>query len=324
MLHVSGYLSGADLAGALRFPAAEPAGQYWIRSGIAGFAPDAAQHFYLPERYTDPFGNVTTLEYDPLDLFVASSTDALGNTTRVTRFDFRVLAPREMQDINDNLSEVFFDVLGLPAAMAVKGKGNEGDNLAGFDDALANPELADLTAFFTDASLRRGVRHDAGWATPPPATSTTSARHAMLDGSHHLGHTPAVRLRHRARDAREPACAGRAEPAANRLRVLRRHGQRAGEESPGGARGRRSNHCAGSPAARPSSTTRANRSNSTSRTSAPSRPPASRSREDGVTPVIYYDAVGRTVRTEMPDGTFSRVEFSPWHVAQLRPERHGA
>jgi len=37
-------------------------------------------------------------------------------------------------------------------------------------------------------------------------------------------------------------------------------------------------------------------------------------REEGVTPVIYYDAVGRTVRTEMPDGSYSRVEFSPWHV----------
>ena len=30
--------------------------------------------------------------------------------------------------------------------------------------------------------------------------------------------------------------------------------------------------------------------------------------------VVEYDAAGRVVRTEMPDGTFSRVEFSPWHV----------
>jgi hypothetical protein len=36
--------------------------------------------------------------------------------------------------------------------------------------------------------------------------------------------------------------------------------------------------------------------------------------ENGVSPVIYYDAVGRVVRTEFPDGTFSRVEFSPWHA----------
>src|SRR5262249_2117048 len=118
---VSGYLSGTDLAN--RFRGLDTSGQYWRRSGIAGGAEDAAEHFYLPERYTDPFGNVTTLAYDPLDLFVAASTDALGNTTRVTQFDFRVLAPREMQDPNDNLSEAYFDVLSLPTAMAVKGKG---------------------------------------------------------------------------------------------------------------------------------------------------------------------------------------------------------
>src|SRR5262249_35819059 len=34
----------------------------------------------------------------------------------------------------------------------------------------------------------------------------------------------------------------------------------------------------------------------------------------GVTPVIYYDAPGRLILTGMPDGTLSRVEFSPWHV----------
>lgn len=32
----------------------------------------------------------------------------------------------------------------------------------------------------------------------------------------------------------------------------------------------------------------------------------------GVTPIIHYDPVGRVVRTDMPDGTFSRVEFDPW------------
>src|SRR5207247_10663269 len=85
---ISGYLNGAKLT--TRFasiPATELTGQYWIRSGIAGFANDAAQHFYLPERYTDPFDNVTTLEYDPRDLFVASSTDPMGNITRVTKID---------------------------------------------------------------------------------------------------------------------------------------------------------------------------------------------------------------------------------------------
>jgi len=34
----------------------------------------------------------------------------------------------------------------------------------------------------------------------------------------------------------------------------------------------------------------------------------------GVTPIMYYDAADRLIRTELPDGTFRRVEFSPWDV----------
>ena len=150
---ISGYLSISALAA--RFHGDGATGQYWLRSGIAGFAADAAQHFFLPERYTDPFVQVTTLAYDPLDLFIAASVDPLGNVTRVTRFDYRVLAPAEMQDINGNLSEVCFDVLGLPAAMALKGKGIEGDTLDGLrdNDALLNPTAVDLEAFFAGADL---------------------------------------------------------------------------------------------------------------------------------------------------------------------------
>jgi RHS repeat-associated protein len=34
--------------------------------------------------------------------------------------------------------------------------------------------------------------------------------------------------------------------------------------------------------------------------------------ETGVSPVLFYDAVGRLVKTEYPDKTFSRVEFDAW------------
>ena len=32
--------------------------------------------------------------------------------------------------------------------------------------------------------------------------------------------------------------------------------------------------------------------------------------EIGVTPVMHYDPVGRVVRTDFPNGTFSKVEFN--------------
>ena len=132
--------------------------QYWIASGRAGFSADAPQHFFLPERYTDPFGNVSTISYDTkYDLFVESITDARGNNTRVVRFDFRVFAPSEIADINENRSEVYFDVLGMVVASAVKGKKVndqwEGDNLDGFTLALSQPPVSDTVSFCTSATF---------------------------------------------------------------------------------------------------------------------------------------------------------------------------
>ena len=137
---VSGYVRGADLAASFVgfATAAELDGQYWLRSGIAGFGDGAKSRYYLPERYTDCFGNTTTLEYDERDLYIRRSTDALGNQTTVTRFDYRILAPVELEDVNGNHTEASVDVLGRVVAVAVKGKWRdgawEGDDLSGFDD----------------------------------------------------------------------------------------------------------------------------------------------------------------------------------------------
>jgi RHS repeat-associated protein len=327
----SGYLSGADLVARFAvLPPAEMAGQYWVRSGIAGFAPDAAQHFYLPERYTDPFGNVTKLAYDPCDLFIASRTDPMGNVTRVTKtdsgkynFDYRVLAPREMQDINNNLSEVFFDVRGLPTAMAVKGKGDEGDNLLGFDNTPANlsrtqPGLAALRAFFDAADLDEAqartwlgnatARHiyyfgeieetlPSGttvtrWAQYPPcacgivreqhvsqlAPGAKSPIQAAFEYSDGMGSVIVKKIQ------AEPEAAG--QPlrwVASGKTILNNKGKPVKQYEP----------YFSSPAVG-------------HRLEEPV--------EVGVTAVIYYDSVGRTVRTEMPDGSYSRVQFSAWHV----------
>jgi len=309
----SGYLSGEKLVARFTsIPAIELTGQYWIRSGIAGFAPDAAQHFYLPERYTDPFDNVTTLEYDARDLFVKSNTDALGNTTAVSQFDFRILAPRELKDINDNLSEVFFDLLGMPTAMAVKGKGDEGDNLDGFTDALANPELVQLTAFFnapaydeTQARLWLGnttARHvyhfgetrkadgSIAWGTHPAcvcgivreqhvsqlAPGQQSPIQSAFEYSDGLSNVVVKKVQ------AEPEVKGKSlRWIANGKTILNNKGKPVKQYEP-------------------------YFSSSEHRFEEPN--------EEGVTPVIYYDAAGRIVRTEMPDGSYRRVEFSPWHV----------
>ncbi len=316
---LSGFLHDADAAAKFGCPAA---GEYWMRSGIAGFAPDAAQHFYLAENYTDSFGNRTGLQYDALDLFVQSSRDALGNVTGVAldpvsgkpRFDYRVLAPIELVDCNGNHSEVRFDILGLVVAAASKGKrvgaGWEGDNLEAFSYATTNLPIAAVAEFCTSSTLNETKARD--WLI------SASARFV-----YHFGDENGIWAQRLA-----GACAI----------VRERHvGQLApGEESPlhislecsdgvGNVLMKKS-QAEPDPAStatdpRPrwivSGLTVFNNKGKPVKQFEPAfsddfgceLPPA-----NGVTALMYYDAVGRLVRTEMPDGTFSRVEFSPWQV----------
>jgi RHS repeat-associated protein len=306
---ISGYLSGVGLT--MRFGSDATAGQYWIRSGVAGFEPDAPQHFYLPERYTNPFDEEIKLKYSH-DLFVESSTDPVGNTVAVQKFDFRVLAPREIKDINENLSEVRFDVLGMPTAMAVKGKGNEGDNVDGFDAALVNPELTKLISFFTGNYEETAARGFLGNVTarylyylgekqtatqltygnhPPCAAGILREKHVAQLGA---GEESAIQSAFEYSDGMGTVLVKKvqAEPAPgdpiNKLRwvasgktVLNNKGKPVKQYDPYFSV---NEHRFEEPA------------------------------EIGVTPVMYYDAAGRLIRTEIPDGSFSKVEFSPWHI----------
>ena len=53
-----------------------------------------------------------------------------------------------MKDPNDNLSEVHMDELGLVKAMAVFGKGNEADDLAGLNEFTSDAEKTQIARFF--------------------------------------------------------------------------------------------------------------------------------------------------------------------------------
>ncbi|HPG76915.1 MAG TPA: RHS repeat-associated core domain-containing protein, partial [Rhodoglobus sp.] len=41
--------------------------------------------------------------------------------------------------------------------------------------------------------------------------------------------------------------------------------------------------------------------------------------EQGVSPLMHYDPLGRLIRTDFPNGTFSRVEFTPWEQVSYDP-----
>jgi RHS repeat-associated protein len=134
-------------------------GHWWIPSGRVFFDPDpnaaplqelneARQHFFLPHRFQDPFGNNTIVEYDKdsngveYDLLVVLTRDALDNEVRAQN-DYRVLQPERVTDPNGNRAEVAFDALGMVAGTAVRGKTSEtfGDNLDDFDADLTQMQL---------------------------------------------------------------------------------------------------------------------------------------------------------------------------------------
>jgi RHS repeat-associated protein len=305
----SGYWQGAQLLGS----AGE--NQWWMRSGIAGFSPNANFHYYLPEEYTDPFGYKTTLQYDSRDLYVESSKDAKNNTSSIAKFDYRVLTPSEMIDANGNHSEVVFDILGLPVAAAIKGKriNNkwEGDDLSGFNFTLRNPSTQTIQAFCTNTKM------DETKAKQWLGEATTRFVYHFGDenglwNQHMAGASSIMREQHISQliagaespmqvslecsdgggnilmkkvqaelDATLPSAQQKPRWIINGLTILNNKGKSVKQFEP-------------------------YFSDQGFGCELPS--------EKGVTPIIYYDAAGRTVRTEMPDGTYSRVEFSPWHV----------
>jgi RHS repeat-associated protein len=134
-------------------------GRLWIPSGRGFFSPDPAQpdpvfaskHRFLPQGGQDPFGNISRLAYDPYELFVALTTDALGNTVSA-EFDYRVLQPKQVTDPNGNRSVVAFDVLGLLVGSAVMGKSAQpgapvqGDSLQAFVADLTDSQIAAFAA----------------------------------------------------------------------------------------------------------------------------------------------------------------------------------
>ncbi|XLS30595.1 SpvB/TcaC N-terminal domain-containing protein [Flavobacteriaceae bacterium M23B6Z8] len=303
----SGYLSGAKLQ--QRFPDMDTSGLYWLRSGIEGFDANASAHFYTPKRFVDSFGSTTQITYDIKTLFITASTDPEGNTTRVEQYDYRVLSASKMVDTNDNISEVRYDILGMPTAMALAGKRTEGDKLDAFDSALLNPDLNFSISYFTQP-------YDEARSRQQLATATSRnlyyfGERIEADGSISYGHHPAcasgiLREKHLAAvtttqspvqvsfeysdgSGKQMVTKKQAEPAStggplrwltNGKTVLNNKGNPVKQYEPYFS-------SVGHQFEEPL--------------------------EEGVTPLFFYDAMGRQIRTEMPDGTLLKSDFSPWY-----------
>lgn len=152
-------INDALMQGEGKYVHCDSSGDWWIPSGQVFYSPGIAdtpgqelafakQHFFLPHRYLDPFGYTTSVDYDPCLLMITRMTDPVGNMVQAEN-DYRVMQPRLVTDPNGNRSEVAFDAMGLVAGTAVMGKAgeNKGDSLVGFK---ADLDQSEIDAFFSD------------------------------------------------------------------------------------------------------------------------------------------------------------------------------
>jgi len=316
-----------------KFTNSEGDNNWWIRSGttqfktIAETQSDAQNRFYAPISYTDPYGAVTKVKYyGTYFLFIEETEDALGNRSGAVSFNFRTLSPKKMQDINGNFSEAISDELGIVKAVAVMGKGNEADELTGISEITDAAESASVLSFFQapdsgqlNLTGKGLLMHASERFVYDLEAYTTSGKPAVM--------AAITREQHFQQLANSP------------VQIAFEYSNGIGEvvlkkvqAEPGIAK---------QVVVNPDDTVTINEINTATlvpeqlrwigngRTIKNNKGNAVKQYEPyfsvswhyedykelvetGVTPMLYYDAAGRLIKTEMPDGTFTKVEFNSW------------
>ncbi|MEN6327729.1 MAG: hypothetical protein ABFD18_16190, partial [Syntrophomonas sp.] len=276
----------------------------------------------LPISYIDPYGSETKVKYDDYLLYIKETEDALENKSIVHKFNYRTLSPQQMKDINNNISEVITDELGLVKVMALYGKGDEADNLIGHNEFITNDEEKALLNKFLNESIPYKVL-TAGKALLKNAT----ARFVYDFDAKPVVVASILREEHFVKKADSPV-----QISFEYSNGLRQVVMKKVQAEPGRAKKVTVN---------PDDTYTISDIDTSKLIPAQLRwigsgrtvlnnkgnpvkqyePYFSVTHkyedlkelvENGVTSILYYDAIGRLIKTDFPDGTFSKIEFNSW------------
>ncbi|HET7818179.1 MAG TPA: SpvB/TcaC N-terminal domain-containing protein, partial [Bacteroidia bacterium] len=316
-----------------KFTHSEGDSNWWIRSGTtqyitaAEIASDAQNRFYVPISYTDPFGAKTKVKYfSNYFLFIEETEDALGNKSKVDTFNFRTLAPQRLRDVNNNLSETISDELGFVKATAVMGKGNEADDLTGITEHTTVAEQNAINIYFaatlsTDltnhaknllqhATTRFVYDFDVYQNTGKPAVAASIVREEhfqknnnspvqlSFEYSNGLGSVVMKKIQ--------------AEPGLAKKTVVNPDNTYTITSEDTAASNPKQLRWIGN-----GRTILNNKGNAVKQyepyfSTTHKYEDLKELVETGVTSVMYYDPLNRLIKTEMPDATFSKVEFNSW------------
>lgn len=295
MITEGGYKRDDEVTG---FPGDQPE-RVWIPGGTAWYDQPGTQ-FYSPVSFRDPWGNTTLIGYwSNYWLLPEFTKDTAGNEHFVRRYDWHHLQPERMEDANGNISEIGYDVLGMSVAQALKGKddGTEGDSLE---------ELFSADSIDPDSTADRFIQGQ--FWSDPETYATALLGKATWRCLYRLDESPAA-----------VAMIGREEHHAvnNTSEVIVRitytdglgrvimHKQQTEPDASGNGwigSGRTIYNNKGAAVMQYEPYFSATHNCDT----------AEQAAEDGISPRLFHDPLGRVCRTEMPDGSYSKTEWDAW------------
>lgn len=280
---------------------------FWIPSATPAYDP---AHFFLPVSFADAFGQVTRIQYDAkYHLFTQKISNPLGHEIVVREFNYRVLQPWLLEDINGNLSAARFDAFGVPVMTFVLGKPgtDAGDEI---DMSSTEISAADFPSTqleyhlfeWYDQSTSPGF--DPSSYKPRPNSILTKVRetHYHQDPLHqtkmqeiysYFGGSGQEILK---KVQAEPGMALQVNPdgstsSVNTFPLVRWVGN-----------GRTILNNKGKPV----------KQYEPYFSVSPGFDDEKEMVELGVTPLIHYDPTGRAIRTDLPNKAFTKIEFNPW------------
>lgn len=255
-------------------------GNYWQLSGRQTFD---TNNYFLPLTNIDPFGNETEIDYDSYKLLPNKISDPLANETLIWN-DYRVLQPCKIKDINLNYTSVDFDELGLVTATAIMGKETSSNVFQG--DTIDDPTISMEYDLHNWKNNGKPVYvHVSARETHKDSNTNWLESYTYSNG---LGQE--IQTKVQAEDGLAWQLDTNGDPeevnstdrwtATGRI-ILNNKGKVVKQYEPW------------------FSTTFEYEDED-------------ELTEYGVTPVMHYDPLGRPVKTDLPDGTLTRVEFTAW------------
>ena len=296
MLTEGGYRRSADIPG---FPAGDPADRVWLRSGVAGYG-NPPEYFMQPYSFGDAFdqyaGGIGF--WSDYYLMPYRVWDGMFNYTYALAYDWYTLQPTQMMDLNSNITEICYDVLGMPVAMAVKGKGNEADYLlnstGGAVDADSSADIALQAGFWDDPEASaKALLGRATWRCVYNLESQPTAVAMIAREEHYVANSNSnvlIRLSYSDGFGRVAMHKAQAtdDPDTHAVRWI--------------AGGKTIYNNKGSVVMQFEPYYSATHAYD----------PAVQAANLGISPRIHYDPLGRAFRTDMPDGTYSYTTWDGW------------